>query len=110
MGALKKEFYSGDPMLDEQDMNGQKLGLAMIESAKQKSKIEVIFEFSVLKPKPTLYRGVRAVDGSFRMEKRGQSAKKFRATMQCGSVESLFKFRESVEFYCGKLTRRKRNF
>lgn len=102
MGAFKEEFYSGDQMLKEQEMDGQKLGLPMIESAQQKTKVEVIFEFSVLKPKPTFYRGVREVDGSFRMEKRGHSAKKFRAAMWCGSVESLIKFREAVGFRCEK--------
>ncbi len=102
MGVFKEEFYSGDQMLEEQDMADQKLGLPMFKSAQQKSKVEVIFEFSVLKPKPTLYRGVSAVDGSFRMEKRGKNAKKFRAVMWCGSVESLFKFRETIEPNFGK--------
>lgn len=67
-----------------------------------RKKVETIFEFSVAKPKPTLYRGVRGIDGGFRIEKRGQNAKKFRSATSCGYVESLFKFRESVEFYCGK--------
>ncbi len=102
MGAFKEEFYSGDQILEKQDMDDQKLSLSIIESAQQISKVEVIFEFSVLTPKPTLYLGVRAVDGSFRMEKRGHSAKKFRAAMWCGSLESLFKFRENVEFRCEK--------
>jgi len=97
MGAFKEEFYCGDQMLEKQNMDGQKLGLPMTESAQQKFKVEVIFEFRVLKPKPTLYRGVRARDGSFRMEKKGENAKSFRAVMWCGSEESLWKFRESFE-------------
>ena len=60
-------------------------------------KIATLFEFSVVKPKMTFYRGVRARDGSFRMEKKGENAKNFRAVMWCGSEESLWKFRESVE-------------
>ena len=102
MGAFKEEFYSGDQILEKQNMDDQKLSLSIIESAQQISKVEVIFEFSVLTPKPTLYRGVRAVDDSFCMEKRGHSAKKSRASMWCGSVDSLFKFRETVEFRCEK--------
>ena len=39
-------------------------------------RIEILFEFAMLKPKPTFYRAVKAVDGSFRMEKRGRDAKK----------------------------------
>ena len=70
--------------------------------AQAQRRIEILFEFSVTRPKPTFYRAVRATDGSFRMEKRGQNAKKFRPAMWCGSEESLFKFKEAVEFYIGK--------
>lgn len=56
--------------------------------------IKVIFEFSVLRPKITLYRGVQAADGSYRMEKRGPMAKKFKPFMWCGSVESLYRHQE----------------
>ncbi len=73
--------------------------LSPLQSRRQ---IEIIFEFSVLKPKPTLYRGVKSIDGGFRMEKRGENAKKFRPAMWCGSVEGLFKFREAVEYFCRK--------
>ncbi len=66
------------------------------------SRIEVLFEFNTCNPKLTFYRAVRSTGGYFRMEKRGPKAKKFRAAMSCGSAESLFKFRETVEFSCGK--------
>ena len=65
-------------------------------------RIEILFEFSVTRPKPTFYRAVRATDGSFRMEKRGQNAKKFRPAMWCGSEESLYKYKECAEFHNGK--------
>ena len=65
-------------------------------------RVEVQFEFSIQRPKPTLYRAMRAADGSFRMEKRGLNAKKFRPAMWCGSEESLLKFKEAVEYYLGK--------
>lgn len=57
----------------------------------------VIFEFSVLKPKVTVFRGVQATDGGFRMEKRGIDAKKFKPFMWCGSRESLYKYQEIVQ-------------
>lgn len=60
-------------------------------------RVQTLFEFSVVKPKMTFYRGVRARDGSFRMEKKGETAKSFRAVMWCGSEESLQKFREGLE-------------
>ena len=62
-----------------------------------RQRVEVLYEFSIKKPKPTFYRAVRATDGTFRMEKRGQNAKKFRTAMWCGSEESLLKFKEAVE-------------
>lgn len=61
------------------------------------SRIKVIFEFSVPKPKITFYRGVQATDGGFRMEKRGLHAKAYRAFMWCGSVDGLYQHREAVE-------------
>ena len=64
--------------------------------------IEILFEFRVSNPKPTIYRGVKAIDGSFRMEKRGEYAKKFRSVMCCGAENCLYKFRESVEIYFRK--------
>ena len=65
-------------------------------------RVEVLFEFSIQRPKPTFYRAVRAADDSFRMEKRGLNAKKFRTAKWCGSEDSLLKFKETVEFYIGK--------
>jgi len=65
-------------------------------------KITVIFEFIVTKPKATFYRGVQATDGSYRMEKRGFAAKKYRAIMWTGSEDGLVRFRESVEWCYGK--------
>lgn len=59
--------------------------------------VTVIFEFSVLKPKVIVYRGVQATDGSFRMEKRGLNAKKFKPFMWCGSRESLYRYQELVQ-------------
>ena len=64
-----------------------------------RSKIEILFEFAAFNPKRTLYRAVRAIDGSFRMEKRGEHAKKFRPAMWCSSENSLTKLREAIEFY-----------
>ena len=64
-----------------------------------RSRIEILFEFHVWNPKLTFYRAVRTTDGGFRMEKRGEHAKKFRGAMWCGSEDCLTKFRESVEFY-----------
>ena len=61
-------------------------------------RIEVLFEFSLPKPKPTLYRAVQATDGSFRMEKCGQNAKSFRTIMWCGSEDGLHRFRADIEF------------
>ena len=69
------------------------------QQSSMKRRIEVIFEFTMPKPKPTFYRAVRAADGGFRMEKRGQDAKTFRTFMWCGSEEGLFKHKEAVEFY-----------
>ncbi len=65
--------------------------------------IKIIFEFSVPKPRPTFYRGVQAVDGSFRMEKRGHNAKHYRAFMWCGSAQGLYQHREAVKNFCGVL-------
>ncbi len=67
-----------------------------------RAKIEILFEFTVSNPKPTIYRAVKAIDGSFRMEKRGVNAKKFRTAMSCGYENCLFKFREALEFYSPK--------
>ena len=64
--------------------------------------IEILFELKVSNPWPTIYRAVKAIDGSFRMEKRGEHAKKFRPAMFCGSESCLHKFREALEFYVRK--------
>lgn len=57
-----------------------------------RTKIMIVFEFSVLKPKTVFYRGVKAADGGYRMEKRGASARKFKPFMWCGSLESLYQY------------------
>lgn len=72
------------------------------EVPRSRPRIEVLFEFTMTKPRPSIYRAVRATDGSFRMERRGQDARKFLAIMCCGSEESLFKFKEAIEIYHGK--------
>ena len=66
------------------------------------NKVKIIFEFTVLTPKLTFYRGVKAVDGCYRMEKRGAAAKAFRSVMVCGSEEVLHKYRMAVESYFRK--------
>jgi len=52
--------------------------------------MKIILEFSILKPKTIFYRGIQANDGSYRMEKRGIAAKKFKPYMWSGSIESLY--------------------
>lgn len=52
--------------------------------------MKIILEFSVLKPKAIIYRGVQVSDGSYRMEKRGLSAKRFKPYMWSGSIESPY--------------------
>ncbi len=37
--------------------------------------IEILFEFKISNPYPTIYRAVKVIDGSFRMEKKGEPAK-----------------------------------
>jgi hypothetical protein len=66
-------------------------------------RVEVIFEFSVVIPKLTFYRGVKTSSGGFRMEKRGQNAKKYRTVMWCGSEDGLYRYREAVEYFNGML-------
>ena len=61
--------------------------------------IEILFEFKVSNPWPIIYRAVKAIDGSFRMEKRGEYAKAFRPVVFYGSESGLYKFREALEFY-----------
>ena len=61
-----------------------------------KPRTTVILEFSVQKPKVVLYRGIHATDGSYRMEKRGLNAKKFKPFMWSGSLESLYRYQEIV--------------
>ncbi len=80
-----------------QNMDRQKIRELFGKPALFQYKVATLFEFSVAKPKMTFYRGVRARDGSFRLEKKGENAKSFRAVMWCGSEESLRKFRESIE-------------
>ncbi len=57
--------------------------------ASSRKTIKVIFEFSILRPKHVIYRGVQAAEGGYRMEKRGPNAKKFKPFMYCGSIEGL---------------------
>ena len=76
--------------------------LFMDNSIQRKSihtRIEIIFEFSCPKPCPTIYRGVRATDGSYRMEKRGHLAKRFKPIMWSGSKDSLYQHKQAVEHY-----------
>jgi len=56
--------------------------------------INIILEFSVVRSKAIIYRGVQASDGSYRMEKRGITAKRFKPYMWSGSIESLYFQRE----------------
>ncbi len=72
-----------------------------------RSKIEILFELTVSNPKPTVYRAVKAIDGNFRMEKRGEHAQKFRSAILCGSEDCLLKFREAIEFNYGNQPRSK---
>lgn len=62
-----------------------------------RARIEVIFEFACPKPSLTIYRGVRATDGSYRMEKRGSCAKKFKPIMWSGGKDSLYQHKRAVE-------------
>ncbi len=71
-------------------------------------KFKISFEFSVSKPKRTFYRAVRAIDESFRIEKRGENAQKFKPTMWCGSEDGLLNFRIAVETYYQNLPRSKK--
>jgi len=99
----KSTLQKGVPMTENQIEQNQKLDPPPEQSRLPvRSKIEILFEFSVPKPKLTFYRAVKAIDGSFRVEKRGEHAKKFRSIMSCGAEQSLFKFRESVESYFRK--------
>lgn len=59
--------------------------------------IEVIFEFVCTKPTLTIYRGVKATDGGYRMEKRGSTAKRFRPIMWSGDKDSLYVHKSAVE-------------
>lgn len=65
-----------------------------------KNRIKIIFEFSVPNPGFMFYRGVQAPDGSFRMEKRGLGAKRFRSIMWCDSEEGLLQHRRAVKRFC----------
>jgi hypothetical protein len=62
-----------------------------------RARIEVIFEFECPKPSLTIYRGVRATDGGYRMEKRGSLAKNFRPIMWSGGKDSLYQHKCAVE-------------
>lgn len=77
---------------------------ASIPNRRPLVRVKVIFEFSVSKPKLFFYRAVQAIDGSYRMEKRGANAKTYRAFMWCGSEEGLYHHRQAVEFCDGPST------
>lgn len=68
--------------------------------------MKVLFTFSVVESgtvyKPVDYRAVQAKNGGFRMEKKGIAAKKFKAIMWCGSLESLVNHYEAVQHWYGK--------
>ncbi len=64
-------------------------------------RIKVIFEFTISRPKPTFYRAVEATDGTYRMEKRGAGAKKYKTFMWSGSECGLYRHREAVEWCNG---------
>lgn len=61
-------------------------------------RIQVIFEFVCPKPVPMIYRGVQGVNGGYRMEKRGLSAKAFKTFMWCGDKSGLYSHKQAVEF------------
>ena len=71
-------------------------------------KIKILFEFTVPKPKLTFFRAVSTINGGFRIEKRGEHAKKFKPTMWCGSEDGLLNFRIAVETYYQNLPRSKK--
>lgn len=64
-------------------------------------RVTVLFTFTVQRPKPMEYRGVRAADGGYRMESKGPGAKRFRPFMWCGSVESLLAHYDAIKTYTG---------
>lgn len=64
-----------------------------------RARIEVLFEFVCPTPTPTIYRGVRATDGGYRMEKRGTLAKKFKPCMWSGGKDSLYQHKLAVEHW-----------
>jgi hypothetical protein len=62
--------------------------------------VKILFSFEIFHPKPAIYRGVKARDGAFRMEKKGPRAKQFRSIMWCGSEKGLNDHREAVLTFC----------
>lgn len=52
-------------------------------------KVQVLFEFESPGPKPMLYRGVKAADHGYRMEKKGREAKHFKPYMWTGGEQGL---------------------
>ena len=65
-------------------------------------RIRIVFEFSVVRPKLTYYRALQGIDGGFRMERRGASAKKFKVVMWTGSEESVRNYVKTIEWCYGK--------
>lgn len=69
-------------------------------------RIEVLFTFKVLgsqrlKRKTTEYRAVRDSFG-FRMDRKGESAKQFKAFMWCGTYDSLVGHYDAVRNHFGE--------
>jgi hypothetical protein len=64
--------------------------------------IRIIFEFTLLRPKLTYYRGVQGADGGYRMEKRGVDAKKFKTCMWTGSEDRVCDYVKTLEWAHGK--------
>lgn len=61
-------------------------------------KFEVLFEFEVRQGRrPFVYRGVCAPDGSYRIDKKGRTAKVFHAVVWCSNLASLNRARKIIE-------------
>jgi hypothetical protein len=57
-------------------------------------KPEVLFQYE---KDGRIWRGVRAADGGYRMERKGPTAKKFKAFMWCGGERCLDVYRAEAE-------------
>lgn len=55
-----------------------------------KKRIRVFFTFSAkCNGRIFLYRAVKAIDGGYRMEKKGENAKTYQTIMWCGRIRGL---------------------